>query len=167
MSAKSSRGKARLRLPCASQQTEGADIAAETGPEDEGVSETSPPWPGDPDVEPDRLLDDEIDAVLEPRKARQRHDNRLALVAALMILVVLMGLVGWTGYRAAVSHRTQQERNLLLHALARRRFAPLTRYAAGDVFAPISRFFQRRQYHHDAGHATQAAATVSPRETPI
>jgi hypothetical protein len=44
--------------------------------------ETSPAWPGDPDMEPDRLLDDEIDAVLEPRKARQRHDNRLALHAA-------------------------------------------------------------------------------------
>jgi hypothetical protein len=131
MSAKSSRGKARLRLPCASQQTEGADIAAETGPEDEGVSETSPPWPGDPDVEPDRLLDDEIDAVLEPRKARQRHDNRLALVAALMILVVLMGLVGWTGYRAAVSHRTQQVRNLLLHAARQAALRPADAVCGG------------------------------------
>lgn len=131
---RSSRGKLRLRLRREPQQAEGADITPEIDSADEGSPKTSPPRPGTPAGESDDTFDNEIDGIEQAGTTRKRSGDRLAIVAGLTVLVVLAGLGGWTGYRAYVSHRTQEERNLFLHT-ARQAALDLTTidYAKADA----------------------------------
>jgi Mce-associated membrane protein len=106
--------RARLRLHPGPRHIEEVGMTAEIDSRDEVSPDTSP-GPIGPAAESDDLLDHQIDGIEEAGKSRQRPTDRLALVAGLMILVVLTGLVTWTGHRAYVSQRAQQDRNLFLH----------------------------------------------------
>ena len=110
-----SRRRARLRLLPESRKTETADSTVEIDHRDQDPTDTAPPAPDGPDVEPDDVLDNEIDGVDDAGKTHKRSGERLAILASLTILAVLTGLVGWTGYHAYMSHRSQQQRNLFLH----------------------------------------------------
>jgi Mce-associated membrane protein len=109
----SDRHARRFRWP---RQAEAADATAEIYSRDEISPDTSSPAPSGSVTEPADTLDNEIDGLEEAGRPHKRPGERLAMVAGLMILVVLSGLVTWTGYRAYASHRAQQERNLFLHS---------------------------------------------------
>jgi Mce-associated membrane protein len=52
----------------------------------------------------------------DTRVARHHHGLRLAIAVGLVFAVVMVGLVGWLGYRASESRQAEQQRNVFLQA---------------------------------------------------
>jgi Mce-associated membrane protein len=76
-----------------------------------------------------------------PNAAAVRHHRpvgRLGMVAALMIVAVVGGLVGWLGFRAYDSHRRAQQRAVFLQ-VAREGALNLTTISYTEVDADIQR----------------------------
>jgi Mce-associated membrane protein len=82
----------------------------------------------------------DVDEPVDPALARppRRHTLRLALSAALLIVVALSALVGWLGLRAHQSHQRAEERAMYL-AVARQGALNLTTISYTEVDADIKR----------------------------
>jgi len=100
---------------------------------DEG-SAVAEAGPADAEETPD--VDEPVDPALAwpPR----RHTLRLALSAALLIVVALSAVVGWLGLRAHESHQRAEERAMYL-AVARQGALNLTTISYTEVDADIKR----------------------------
>jgi Mce-associated membrane protein len=116
--------------------TADTELAQSASDESASVDETSTTDADDAadDAEHD---DAEHDDACEPVRP-QRHGVRLALTAALLIVVALGTLVGWLGFRAHESHQRAQQREVFL-AAARQGALNLTTISYTEVDADIKR----------------------------
>jgi len=92
---------------------------------------------------------DENRADAPPRK-RAISAERVALMAAVSVLVALGGLVGWLGFRAQESHRAEVQRGLFLE-VARQGALNLTTISFAEADSDIQRILDSAtgKFHDD------------------